>query len=205
MRAFAFSLTALAACYSPTLGNDPFFCGSAAPACPDGYTCQMNTQTMKMVCVSSSGGSPTDGAGSGSFQCDDDGTFEGTSKNDTISTAFDTPVAIQRSSVTFAGLAICPATDKDYYRVDFAASTTTLSATVVYDDPTVAGAGPLQMTIDNNTGAAVATATLVTGMPNTISATVSMQPMASSPYYIQVQGDGVHQNNYKLTINATSP
>ena len=57
-------LAALGACtpYDPQLGNTPFYCGSADPKCPDGYTCEM-----------SGGGSgvctKTGGSGSGGGHC----------------------------------------------------------------------------------------------------------------------------------------
>ena len=55
-------LAALGACtpYDPQLGKTPFYCGSADPKCPDGYTCEMN-----------GGGSGvcTKAGGSGSGQC----------------------------------------------------------------------------------------------------------------------------------------
>ena len=198
MRALVLSSIFFAACYSPTLGNEPFFCGSAAPQCPDGYTCKMDTAG-HMVCVSSNGGSATTDGMAG-FQCADDSQVEGPNHDDTIATAFQTPVAINRNSVSFAGLAICPASDKDFYRVDLT-GTQSITAVVTYDDPTKPGAGPLKMSIDNMSGAALVSATLVTGMPNTIQAVAMNLPMASSPYYIEVEGDGTNENNYKLDIS----
>ena len=44
-RAFLFAIAALGACtsYDPQLGPTPFFCGDTDPKCPDGYTCQQNS------------------------------------------------------------------------------------------------------------------------------------------------------------------
>ncbi len=195
---------ALAACspYSPNLGSEPFLCGSAAPQCPDGYTCKTTT-TGQMVCMSQGGGGTVDSTPAG-FQCADDSAIEGPMKDDTVATAYNTPVTSgNRKSVSYAGLAICPATDKDFFRVDLNAATQNIEAIVTYDDPSKMGAGPLKMSIDNSSGAQLVNATLVSGMPNTIRAYAANQPMNSSPYYIEVEGDGVNENNYKLDINVT--
>jgi hypothetical protein len=203
MRIIALSV-ALAACtpYSPTLGGEPFLCGSAAPQCPDGYTCKMDS-TGKMVCASQNGGATVDSAPAG-FQCADDSAIEGTTHDDSVMTAYNTPVTSQgRKNVSFAGLAICPATDKDFFRVDLNATTQNLEAIVTYDDPSKMGAGPLKMSIDNSSGVPLQAATLVTGSPNTIRAYIANLPMNSSPYYIEVEGDGTSENNYKLDINVT--
>jgi hypothetical protein len=188
---------ALAACspYSPELGGEPFFCGSGAPQCPDGYTCKMDAMG-KMVCVSTAAGG-VDGASG--FQCADDSMVEGPNRDDTIATAFSTPVALQMKMVTYDGLAICPASDKDYFRVDLTAMQN-IEATLVYDDPSKPGAGALKMSIYNGMGASVVNATAVMGVPNTIRADAAMLPVASGPYYIEVEGDGTTENNYKLTI-----
>jgi len=199
MRAIILCSVIVAACYSPTLGNEPFFCGSAAPQCPDGYACKASG--MQMVCVVAAGGSATLD-GSAGFQCADDSQVEGPMGDETIATAFQTPVAINRMSVTFAGLAICPKTDKDFFRVDLTA-TQNLEAIVTYDDPTKPGAGPLKMSIDNQSGAQLVSATTVSGTPNAIRAYAANLPMSSSPYYIEVAGDGTNENNYKLDINVT--
>jgi hypothetical protein len=58
VRAVLSTLVALGACtaYDPQLGSTPFFCGSADPVCPDGYTCHMNGAGSG-VCGESSTGS----------------------------------------------------------------------------------------------------------------------------------------------------
>jgi hypothetical protein len=47
------TIGAVASCtpYDPTLSNDPFFCGSADPKCPDGYACMQPVGTGSAVCV----------------------------------------------------------------------------------------------------------------------------------------------------------
>jgi hypothetical protein len=173
--------------------------GALHGACYPNGTCNVTLTCVRGTCV----GFPADAAVHGSpFQCADDSSVEGPNRNDTIGTAFLTPVALQRKNVSFAGLAICPPTDKDFYRVDLT-GTQNIEAIVTYDDPTKPGAGPLNMEIDNSGGIALVQATLVTGMPNTIRAYASNLPMPSGPYYIHVEGDGVTENNYKLDINVT--
>lgn len=59
-RAVFSTLVALGACtgYDPQLGSTPFYCGSADPRCPDGYTCEMSG-TGSGVCAQSTSGSGT--------------------------------------------------------------------------------------------------------------------------------------------------
>src|SRR5215813_9983198 len=100
----------LAACspYSPDLGAAPFLCGDTDPKCPDGYMC--TTMGSANVCLQPNGHVPDGGNGN----CADDSALE---PNDTIQTAFQTPVADTKPSLVFAGLAICPAGDKDTYSI----------------------------------------------------------------------------------------
>jgi hypothetical protein len=57
-RAVLLTLVVLGACspYDPELGETPFFCGSADPTCPDGYTCRM-TGTGSGICAENPMGS----------------------------------------------------------------------------------------------------------------------------------------------------
>src|SRR6267142_8105 len=108
MRIQVMVLVAAAACspYSPNLGNTPFLCANNDPKCPDGYTCQ--PLDMKMVCVQNG------------------------TNNDSIATAYQTPVATQRKDLDFTNLAICPTGDKDYYSVQLTA-TQNIDVTLIYD------------------------------------------------------------------------
>jgi hypothetical protein len=142
---------------------------------------------------------PTDAPVDAAFACADDSAFE---PNNTISTAYQTPVAINRKNVSYASLAICPATDKDFYRVDLTA-TQNIEAIVTYQDPTKPGAGPLTMSIDNSSSVHLVDATPVVAMPNTIRAYAANLPMSSSPYYIEIESNGLVENNYQLDINVT--
>ena len=59
------------------------------------------------VAIDASIDSPPDAA---PFVCNDDSPFE---PNDTVQTAFATPIMATQGSVTYSSLAICPATDQD--------------------------------------------------------------------------------------------
>ena len=77
-------LAGLGACssYSPSLGSAPFLCGSAAPMCPDGFSCQTEMGTGRMVCVAAAGGEIPDAK---MGNCADDHNLE---PNDDTSHAF---------------------------------------------------------------------------------------------------------------------
>src|SRR5689334_14352924 len=80
----AFALITAAACnpYDPDLGTTPFKCGSTEPKCPSGYDC-INDVCREAVSVDAPGTS---------FQCANDGTVEGASRNDDYMHAFVTPI-----------------------------------------------------------------------------------------------------------------
>ncbi len=61
------------------------------------------------------------------FACADDSALE---PNDTIQTAFATPVDATSTMIAFAGLAICPVTDKDHYRMTVSTANTGLEVIV---------------------------------------------------------------------------
>jgi hypothetical protein len=141
---------------------------------------------------------PGDAAVDAPYACNVEGAVTG---NQSITTAYQTPVAIQRKNVTYATLAICPATEKDYFRVDLT-GTQNIEALVTYDDPAHGGVA-LQMAIVNGADVALVNATPVMAMPFTIRAFAANLPMASSPFYVQVHSNGVGEDNYSLTINVT--
>lgn len=126
---FAFvSLIAFAAAcspYSPDLGPAPFLCGPTDPKCPDGYLCV--SQGSAMVCAN---GDALPDAGVGT--CNDDSSLE---PNDTVGNAH-LFGALPGGMLKLAGLAICPAMDKDTYKIP--APTTgpnvhTLTAALTFD------------------------------------------------------------------------
>ncbi len=192
------SAGAYAACtpYDPALGAHPYLCAADEPRCPEDFVCK-DIGAGVMGCEAASGAVITD-AGSGSqsgFQCADDSVLEGATRNDTVATASVTPVASQRPSITFAGLAICPDADKDTYSVDITTSGDNLVAELIYDEGN--GGVPLSLSVLNSGGNAIAN-----GSPNgtKVSVTVPNLPSANSPYFVQVFGPAVGQNNYKLTL-----
>lgn len=190
--------SAIIACspYDPELGPSPFLCGPAdqAPRCPDGYTCQM--MGTAEYCLAPSGTIPVD---ANNLNCDDDSQLE---PNNSIQEAFQTPVATQKNTLTFAGLSICPMGDKDNYAITITTATQNLEMIIEYD---TAGAD-LQGSILASNGTPLANASPVTDMPGVRKAYV---PNASvGTYYAAVFGPSMGTlttNNYKLTINVTGP
>ena len=190
--------SAVTACspYAPDLGPSPFLCGPADqnPRCPDGYTCQM--MSGQEYCLAPQGTVPVDANNS---MCADDSQLE---PNDMISQAFQTPVATQKNTLTFAGLAICPMGDKDNYAVTITTANQNLEVLIEYD---TAGAD-LQGSILNSGGTPIANASPVTGMPGKRKAYTPNLP--TGVYYATVFGPNMGSlttNNYKLTITVTGP
>jgi hypothetical protein len=147
------------------------------------------------VCILPNGQIPDGGHGN----CADDSALE---PNETIQTAFVTPVADQKPSLTFAGLAICPMGDKDTYSIHVPVELQNLEVIIEYDP---AGAA-LNASILNAGGVPIVNASPVTGMEGMIRAYGAHLPKAT--YYAQVTGPAsgsLLTNNYKLTINVTGP
>lgn len=177
-------LLSLGACspYSPDFTSDPFECGDTAPECPDGYTCGSDS-----LCVKGGGGG---GSGSGGFMCADDSALE---PNNSIGTAYNTPVATQRATLDLTGLAICPAGDLDFYKVTTTAADQTLTATMTYSE----GEAILNVQILDTQGNTLANGS---GSSNVLTATHSL-PNSGAAYYVEVsssQSGG--ENNYSLNL-----
>ena len=180
--------------YSPELGTTPFTCtgaGSDGPACPDGYACVPSGSAS--YCLVNGGAVPDAGAG----VCADDSNLE---PNDSITTAYITPVNGSTKSISYAGLAICPVGDKDTYKF-MAAANQNLEAVIEFDP----NGATLVGSILNSGGSSIASASPVTGMQGKIRAFVATAP--AGIYYIQVSGPAMGAtlttNNYKLTITET--
>lgn len=188
------SLGAACSPYSPDLGTAPFKCGdgSAGPACPDGYACVPNGSAASF-CLVNGGALPDAGVG----QCADDTNLE---PNDSIATAYPTPVNGTTKSIAYAGLAICPAGDKDTYKLSTVAGQN-IEAVIEFDP----NAATLSAVILNSGGTMIASASPVSGMQGKIRAFVATAPAGA--YYIQVSGPAagapLTTNNYKLTITET--
>ncbi|HEY5925989.1 MAG TPA: hypothetical protein VIV11_30090 [Kofleriaceae bacterium] len=187
----------IAACtpYDPDLGPSPFLCGPLEqdPRCPDGYTCTM--MGTAEYCLAMGGTVPVDG---NNLNCADDSSLE---PNDMISQAFQTPVATQKNTLTFAGLAICPAGDADNYAVTITAANQNLEVLIEFDP---AGAD-LAGSILNSGGTPIANASpTAAGMKRAYTPN-----LPTGVYYAKVSGPmmgtGVTTNNYKMTINVTGP
>ena len=207
MRIATLLLVVTAACspYSPDLGNTPFLCGSAAPQCPDGYTCSGGDAGVGAanpgVCVKNGATAP-DGPNPNGM-CADDSQIETQdgANNDTVATAYQTPVATSRGSIDFAGLAICPSGDKDYYAV-FLTKTQSIDVTITYE----AWGGVPQASIQSCAGTIVGQFSPVSGMDRTLHSSVAN--LSSGTWYVEVQGpastgSNETRNNYTLSINVT--
>ena len=108
---YLISLLAAVACspYDPTLGDDPFLCGTTEPKCPDGYECVDVPGTTGNCVVN--GGNPNnpdggdDSADSGPFVCNNDMAFE---PNNTINEATDSMIPDFQKVLSLDTMAICP-------------------------------------------------------------------------------------------------
>ncbi len=183
----------LTACspYDPDLGGTPFLCGSVEPKCPDGYECMANAMGT-MVCTTTSG-NLVDASTSG-FQCADDSILEGTSRNDTIASAYGTPVATQRPDISFAGLAICPEGDKDTYRIEITVALSDLEVITSWDSGMPVSASILGM------GGATLAASMSNG-ENSQKAFAANLPVGT--YYAQAYASATSKNNYKISLKTT--
>ncbi|MGE0872320.1 MAG: hypothetical protein AB7P03_27425 [Kofleriaceae bacterium] len=204
MRSFAFlalttlSLGSMAACssYDPDLGTNPFLCGlddPENPKCPSGYTCEETTAEPKqMICVAE-GAKIIDAAPSG-FDCADDSDIETGTKNDTLATAYQTPVAMQRKSIPYVGLAICPKMDKDLYAIHTTTSMQSIEVVVTWDS-----GEPIAASLLNGGGTTINNG--VTNGERSIRAFASALPVGT--YYAQVSAGAETENNYNMTITVS--
>ena len=200
MRALILTI-AIAACtpYDPTLPAQPFLCGQSDPKCPDGFECTGTDAMNRMICQSSAGTTPGVDAHISGFLCADDSAIEGPNKNDTVGTAWQTPVAQSKTNFPLAGLSICPDGDKDTYEITVTAEGQNLAADVEYQ----ADGAALSVIILNSGGTAISSS-----QPNgtdKVHTSVPNLAIGSSPYYVQVYGPAVGKNNYKVTFNVTGP
>lgn len=201
MKIFAllsFALVYACSSFSPDLGKTPFTCtgaGSDGSACPDGYACVPSGSAS--YCLVNGGTVPDASIG----VCADDSNLE---PNDTIATAYITPVNGSTKSISYAGLAICPAGDKDTYKFTVGGTSTTPQSVevIVEFDPNGA---TLSASILGPNGTVLTTANPVTGTPGKIRAFIANDAMGAQ--YVQVSGPAMgatlRTNNYKLSITET--
>lgn len=181
----------LGACgYNPDLGSAPFLCAAEEPKCPDGYECKADTAG-RQVCFNESG-VVVDAAVNG-FQCADDSILEGQTKNDTIATAYATPVASSKAEITFAGLAICPEGDKDTYKIDVLV-TSDVEVITSWDSGM-----PVSVAILGPGGAVIAS-----GMSaGATSIKAFGANLAMNTYYAQASASATSKQNYKISLKVT--
>jgi len=191
----AAGLAAVAACspYSPNLGNAPYLCATTEPACPDGYFCQTTSEPAPRdrICVSESGLQP-DSSTTG-FPCADDSSLEGSARNDTPMTAYQTPVDTQRLDLTLAGLAICPEGDKDNYAVTLSSANANKAIEVVVSWDS---GQPISMSLLNAGGTSIGNGTA--NGDKSLRVCVANMPMGT--YYASVFATGSTKNNYRLSV-----
>jgi hypothetical protein len=119
--------------------------------------------------------------------CNDDDVFE---PNQTIATAWATPVGTTRDSLAIAGLAICPASDVDHYKVSIA-TPRTIRAIVSWDS-----GAPVKIAILNAAGSPVAN-----GAPaGELSSRACIPDAPPGDYFSLVQTGNGMTNNYRLQI-----
>ena len=128
-----------------------------------------------------------DGSGiDAQFACANDSTFE---PNETTANAFSTSVDTQTQMLTLTGLAICPPTDKDHYRVTLS-TMKSLEVIASWDS------GPaLKLSLLNAGGT-----TLSNGTAGANQMRVCTQNLPPGEYFAAVTG--TMQNNYRLAIRA---
>lgn len=185
-----FALCGACSSYSPDLGVEPFACGTSDPKCPDGYDCVPLASTGQMECIKAGSTAPDGGTNA---QCADDSNLE--PNNDTMHAYMIN--SLPAGGLKLAGLAICPAGDKDTYELTQATAGQTLEADIDYD-PSQA-----QLTVNIVTAQGVTT---VAGAQNgSGKAKAALANVQSGAQYVQVlvaptAGSMTTNGNYKLTL-----
>jgi hypothetical protein len=170
--------------YGPDLGKTPFLCNSDTPTCPHGYNCQPD-QNGQMVCVVNGENAIPDAP---PVNCANDSALE---PNDTIATAYATPLEGQLPRIRYSGLSICPGTDIDTYLVDVTTAGSSIDVEMTYEP-----GWPLTATVLDVTGTKVAD-----GAPkgeNIIG--VHFGDTTTGAYYVQVSSPTSNLNNYLIDI-----
>ena len=186
------ALGLLAACnpYDPTLGGQPFRCGTDEPRCPDGYTCHEYSPSEQICEIGNlqvDGGGGDDGS---NITCNDDSSIE---PNDTTGNAWTTPIPDTMPSVSLVQLAICPTTDLDLFRFRVEVNGKNMKATVT----TVVADGLLSLRVLNGSGTAIATGQAI-GANEII---VAVNNLAIGTYFVEVgAGAAGVRNNYTIDI-----
>ncbi len=172
--------------FDPQLSAAPFLCGDAEPKCPEDYECVVRG-TAEVCELAGGGGSnlPVDSP-TGGFQCASDGSLE---NNDTLATASDTRVGPDLER-TFGPVSICPAGDKDHYRITVTAVSQAVELVVSWESgQPVAGA---------LLGAGGAILQAATAMGSNMIRACAMLPTGT--YYALVNAAADQQQNYRVTM-----
>ena len=193
MRLALLLLAGLAACnpYDPSLGGQPFKCGTEEPSCPDGYSCHEYSPSER-ICEKGDFGPDGGGGGGdgGNVTCNDDSSIE---PNDTTGSAWTTPIPDTMPSVSLVQLAICPTSDLDLFRFRVEVNGKNMKATVT----TVVADGLLSLRILNGSGTAIATGQAI-GANDIV---VAVNNLAIGTYFVEVgAGAADVKNNYTIDI-----
>ena len=191
------AVAATAACnpYDPTLGPEPFLCGTDEPRCPSGYACAEDPIGADVCVVAGSlDARPGD---AGLVDCSADADLE---PNETTSDPTVVPIPDLGESFVLAGAAICGA-DRDVFR--FRVDTTGKNARVDLAYDSRLGVVELELELLNSAGVSIRAGTPVGGDPDTRRA--DFTNLAAGDYYALVQGaDGTEQAHYDLTFLVTA-
>ena len=201
---FAFSVSYNGACtsYEPTLGESPFRCGDASPACPKGYAC--TEQGGDNICLRFD---LLDGNGEPEpepeppplppFTCANDKQLE---PNDTLSNPTEVPIPADTDFYSLEGLSICPESDVDVFHFSTVEEGRTISVTLKLR----ADRGELALDVLDDTGVSIRQGVPENGNEEILVATIEDAPIGT--YYAQVRGVSSETvNNYGIEISAVPP
>jgi len=183
--------------FDPDLGATPFKCGAVEPRCPDDYTCVQSGPGVELcVEAGTAPGSIPDGGTPGTFSCNDDKEIE---PNDSTAAATPTAIPDQAMSYSLVGLAICPATDQDFFAFRVASGNlATINAAIDLG----IGDGDLRLEILNSAGSPISTGMADINDPNRVLTQLTNAP--AGQYFIRItSADGFSQNNYNLSITVS--
>jgi hypothetical protein len=183
---------AIAGCspYDPELSDTPFLCGSEAPRCPEGYACIADPDG-RMVCSTR----PAAPGTAGQISCAEDSPLETSARNDTIETAYRSPIAGPQRSIVLAPLAICPAGDRDTFAVQITGSQQDLQAIASW----TVGL-PVEVHILDGAGKTVATG----GPAGDGLRRAYVASVPAGTFYVQTSAAGI-TDRYRVEITVTGP
>lgn len=186
------AIVTLPACdaYDRDVGPVPYLCGASEPRCPEDYTCATDSSTGREICVGPEG-NPNE------FVCADDTAVEPNNETEMATvTPLDAMKTFDRDG------AICPAGDKDVFKVMIRVANQKLEV-LVESEP---GGVMLSASILNRAGGPIAIGMPVAGMPNTTRAVFPDLPVGE--FFAQVaapSGTSMPVNNYQLSLKLTGP